>query len=354
MSKFYSLKVTDVKKETNDCVSVGFEVPQNLKKEFSYIQGQYLTLKFRINGEEVRRSYSICSSPLEPGLRIAVKKVKDGRMSTFINEKLKAGDVVETMVPVGNFYTDLNQYNKKVYNLFAAGSGITPIISILKTALAFESQSTVNLFYGNSNEETIVFKDELAELKTRYNTRLSIYTILSRPVTAMEELFMGRLAKEKAAALVKKYIDPTLINEFFICGPTEMMIHVREALESLNISKSKIHLEYFGTPPESKQESDLTNVVPCEVTIICDGDERVVFMEPHQTVLEAALEANLDAPFACRAGSCCTCRAKVIEGKVMMDVNYALLDSEVEEGYILTCQSHALTPTLTVDYDHGK
>lgn len=353
--KFYLLKVADVKRETADCVSVGFEVPDKLKKEFSYIQGQYLTLRFTINGEELRRSYSICTSPLEPGLRIAVKKVKDGRVSTYINEKLKAGDTVETMVPVGNFFTDLNKYNKKTYNLFAAGSGITPIISILKTALGTESQSNVNLFYGNSSEDKIIFKNELDELQVKYGERLKLVYLFSRPQKPLDELLTGRMTKEKIKALADNYVNLKLINEFFVCGPNDVMLHTKEALESLSVPKNKIHLEYFGTPPDSeKDKASQSLIVPSEVTIICDGEERVVFLEPHQSVLEAALDANLDAPFACRAGSCCTCRAKVIEGKVIMDVNYALLDSEVDEGYILTCQSHAITPTLTVDYDHGK
>ncbi len=355
MSKFYSLKVTDIKPETDSCVSIGFEVPEHLRKEFHYIQGQYLTLRLRISGEELRRSYSICSSPLEAGLRIAVKKVTDGKVSTYINQSLKTGDTVESMVPIGNFYTELKAYNKKIYNLFAAGSGITPVISILKTTLGSETQARVNLFYGNSDENHIIFKSELDQLCALYKERLQIHYSFSRPVHKQDDWVTGRMSKEKVQTLVKKFINLSLINEFFICGPADMMAHCREALESFGILKSKIHLEYFGVVPETSADTKAQNqAVPSEVTIICDGDERVVFLEPHQTVLEAALEANLDAPFACRAGSCCTCRAKLIEGKVMMDVNYALMDSEVEQGYILTCQSHAITPTLTVDYDQGK
>jgi len=353
--KFYSLKVVDVKPETNNCVSVGFEIPDNLKKEFSYIQGQYLTLRFKINGEELRRSYSICTSPGDTTFRIAVKKVKDGRVSTYINEKLKSGDIVETMVPVGNFFTELHQYNKKVYNLFAAGSGITPIISILKTILLTEPQALVNLFYGNTDESSVIFKDEIAELITKYDNRLKVFHVFSRPKKTVDVLCSGRLTKEKVTALTEKNVDLNLNNEFFVCGPNEMMLSAKEALEKLKIPKNKIHLEFFGTPPDVvKDTKNQSMAVPAEVIIICDGEERVVFVEPHQSILEAALDANLDAPFACRAGSCCTCRAKVVEGKVIMDVNYALLDSEVEEGYILTCQSHAVTPTLTVDYDNGK
>lgn len=355
MSKFYKLKVNTIHSETPDCISIGFDVPPELKKEFSYLQGQYLTLRFLINGEELRRSYSICSAPSEPELRIAVKKVKDGRISVHINEQLKAGDTVETMVPVGNFYTDLNPYNKKTYALFAAGSGITPVISIVKATLASESQAKVNLFYGNSDEDHIIFKKELDALQAMHSSRLKVIYTFSRPKNKQEEIHVGRMSKGKINALLKKYTDINSINEYFICGPGDMMYNVQETLTSLNVPKNKIHLEFFGTVPETAKESSGQNLaVPAQLTIICDGDEREVFLEPHQTVLEAALEANLDAPFACRAGSCCTCRAKLIEGKVIMDVNYALMDSEVEQGYILTCQSHAITPTLTVDYDQGK
>jgi ring-1,2-phenylacetyl-CoA epoxidase subunit PaaE len=355
LSKFYTLKVKDIQPETSECVSLGLEVPPELKKEFSYIQGQYLTLRFSINGEELRRSYSICSSPAEPILRIAVKKVIDGQVSLHINQHLKAGESIETMPPIGNFYTELNPYNKKKYAFFAAGSGITPVISILKATLDTESQAQVILFYGNGNEDHIIFKKELDLLETTNSTRLKIVYTFSRPKQKQEDIHTGRMSKGKINALLQKYTDIHSISEFFICGPGDMMYNVQETLESFNVPKSKIHLEFFGIPPATVHDSPSQSLaVPARLTIICDGDQKEISLEPHQTVLEAALEANFDAPFACRSGSCCTCRAKLIEGKVFMDVNYALLDSEVEQGYILTCQSHAITPTLTVDYDQGK
>ena len=355
MSRFHALKVADVIKETADCVSIGFEIPKELQEEFKFKHGQNITVRFNIGGEELRRSYSICISPFEPGLRVAVKKVKEGRVSTYINEHIKKGDTIDVMPPTGTFTIELHPYNKKTYNLFAAGSGITPIISILKTVLSFESQAKVNLFYGNVNEDSIVFKKEIDELQIKYSGRLSVIHTLDNPKIPREELLTGRITKDKAKKLTARFVDPTQINEFFICGPGEMMANVKDALLESDVPKNKIHLEYFITPPdEGKDAADKSLFVPAEVTIICDGDERVVFVEPHQTLLEAALEANLDAPFACRGGSCCTCRAKLIEGKVLMEVNYALSESEVEEGYILTCQSHCITPTVTFDYDQGK
>lgn len=355
MSRFHSLKVKDVRKETADCVSVAFEIPKELQTEFEFKPGQHLTFKFNVNGEELRRSYSICTSPYDKEVRVAIKKVSDGRVSRFVNDNIKVGDVVETMPPAGTFTVEFHPYNKKTYNLFSGGSGITPSMSILKTVLEFESQAIVNLFYGNVNEDTIIFKKELEALKAKYQTRLNIYHTLDAPKEKREELLTGRIDKEKATAFVKKFINTSALNECFICGPGVMIQNVKEALEESGIPKNKIHIEYFGTPPDAATETaDKTLFVPAEVTIICDGDERVVFVEPHQTLLEAALEANLDAPFACRGGSCCTCRAKIIEGKVLMDVNYALSESEVEEGYVLTCQSHCITPTVTFDYDQGK
>lgn len=355
MSKFHALKVKDVRKETADCVSVAFEIPNELQSQFTFKAGQYLTFKFNINGEELRRSYSVCTAPIDNELRVAIKKVKDGKVSTYVNDKLKVGDVIDTMPPEGKFTPELHPYNKKTYNLFSGGSGITPSMSILKTVLAAESQAYVNLFYGNVNEDSIIFKNELDELRNKYQDRLTIYHTLDNPKEKREELFTGRITKEKTKIFADKFINKNLINECFICGPGEMIQNVKEALEESGIPKNKIHIEYFGTPPEEVKTSGHNSlIVPAELTIICDGDERVVFMEPHQTVLEVALQSNLDAPYACKGGSCCTCRAKVIEGKAIMDVNYALMDDEVADGYILTCQAHAITPTLVVDYDQGK
>ena len=355
MSKFHSLQVIDVTRETPDAVSVAFEVPENLKNEYKYIQGQYLTLKLNINGEEVRRSYSICSTHSEKELRVAIKKVKAGWGSVFINDKIKIGDSIEVMVPMGNFYTPINSTNKKNYVLFAGGSGITPMMSIIKTVLSDEPKSSIVLFYGNQNESSIIFKKQLEELTSKNVDRLRVYHILNEGNENVDELFRGVMTIEKSKALIAKYIDVKFDNEFFVCGPTVMMDNVRKALEESKVDKNSIHIEYFTTPVEPpKTDLNKSEYVACTATIILDGDERIIQIPAGESVLQAALDASMDAPYACRGGSCCTCRAKLIEGKVIMDVNYALLDSEVAEGYILTCQSHPITPTVIVDYDKGR
>lgn len=361
MSKFYTLTVADVVKETEDAVSIGFNIPAELKDAFRYKQGQYLTLRFNINGQDLRRSYSICTSPVSDNdLRVAVKKVKDGRVSTYINDKVKAGDAIEVMPPMGNFFTELNPSNNKTYVLFAGGSGITPMLSILKTSMDTEPGSSVILFYGNRNEKSIIFRQQIENLENKYSGRLKVYHILEE-TGSNDELFKGIMTPEKVKSLIQVYVNKSGKNEFFICGPTGMMMNVEQTLNDLQFPKSSVHLEYFSAPADTsevveKQSGAISSneAFKSTVTIICDGDEKVVEMGADDVILDKALEANLDAPYACRGGSCCTCRAKVIEGKVEMKINYALLDAEVEEGYILTCQSRPLTPIVIVDYDQGR
>ncbi len=356
MSKFHTLKVTDIVQETADAVSVAFEVPPNLKQDFTYKQGQYLTLKFQINGEELRRSYSICSSPLEENeLRVAIKKVKDGRMSTFINNKIKVGDTMEVMIPMGNFYTELNPTHKKNYVLFAGGSGITPMLSILKTALKLEPLSTVALFYGNNDEASIIFRKQITALASINNERLKVYNILSIFPDSHPQLLKGLMTKGKCMDLVKNYVNASADNEYFICGPGPMMDNVVAALKELKTNETKIHIEYFSAP--STKDTTPTTFTPavsgCIATIIIDGDKHNVTLESNETILEAALRIGLDAPYACQGGSCCTCRALLEDGKIEMAVNYALSASEVKQGYILTCQSRATTANVVVNYDKG-
>lgn len=355
MSGFYSLKVSEVTQQTKDCVAISFDVPQLLKDKFIYLPGQYLTLKLHVNGEEIRRSYSVCSSPLmDEKITVAIKKVKEGRGSTYINEKVKAGDVIEVMVPMGNFHTPLLATNKINYVLFAGGSGITPMMSIIKSVLKAEPQSTLTLFYGNEEEAAIIFKSQLDELVDGASNRLSVYHIINKPSITIDATFKGIMNVEKNKMLLSKFIDTKAANEYFICGPTGMMDSVVTALQESNVPKEKIHVEYFTAPVSNEKTDSTLGFVASQVTVICDGDEVVIQLKPEETVLEGALAAGLDAPYACQGGSCCTCRAKLIEGKVHMKVNYALLESEVKEGFILTCQSQALTPTLIVDYDRGR
>lgn len=362
MARFHTLVVSDIVKETAQSISIGFRIPEALKEDFKFVHGQYLTLKLNVDGEELRRSYSICSSPLDPGeVRIAVKKVAGGRASNLLVDRLKPGDTLEVMTPMGSFTTPLDPSRERHYVAFAGGSGITPILSILITVLRAEPKSRFTLFFGNSEEASIIFRGKLDELKQRYADRLNVFHILSRG-TGAEVLFNGRITHEKAAELMKAFITDPNSKEYFICGPEPMMINVSETLERMGVDKARIHLELFNTPVagEPKQrpaeaattgaEGALTG--KAKVKVILDGRETEIEVPAKGiTILDAAEDAGLDVPYACKGAVCCTCKAKVLEGKVAMDMNYALTDEEVEEGYVLTCQSHPLTPRVVLDYD---
>jgi ring-1,2-phenylacetyl-CoA epoxidase subunit PaaE len=356
MAKFHTISVKEVRKETADAVSVAFLLPEELKEEFKFKQGQYITLKLKINGEELRRSYSICSSPFNgDDLRVAIKKVNGGKVSTFINSDLKAGDRLEVMTPMGNFYSELNASNTKNYVLFAGGSGVTPMMSIIKAVFEKEPNSKISLFYGNFNENATIFKSELDNLSSTYADKLKVYYIFDKPEnTNWPALQTGIMDQAKVSALIEKYIGLNNQNEFFICGPTPMMDNVRLELEKLKIKKESVHIEYFTASLEASKtnETDSATEITAQVTVIMYGMETEMELSSKgKTVLDAALDAGVDVPFACKGAVCCTCRAKIIEGKVKMDANFALTDEEVAQGYILTCQAHPLTPVVKIDYD---
>lgn len=355
MSKFHSLKVIDVLRETADAVSVAFEVPAGLKQDFSYKHGQYLTLRLMVNGEEVRRSYSICSSPLDENeLRVAIKKVQNGKVSTFINDKTKVGDVIDVMTPMGNFTSELNPAATKNYVLFGGGSGITPMLSILKTVLRAEPNSRVTLFYGNNDEASIIFRKQIEVLAVENSDRLNVIHVLNAAPSNHPELLQGMMTKEKNLALIKNYVELSPNNEYFICGPAPMMENVMAALKELNVPEAQIHIEYFTAPVSAEDiKPAVESAAGAKATIILDGDEREVILEDNETILEAAIRIGLDAPYACQGGSCCTCRALLQEGAVDMAVNYALSASEVKQGFILTCQSRPKTDSVVVNYDKG-
>jgi ring-1,2-phenylacetyl-CoA epoxidase subunit PaaE len=357
MAKFHSLRIADVRRETADCVSVAFEVPATIQEEYKYIQGQYLTLKLKIKGNEIRRSYSLCSSPTaDRELRIAVKKVKNGLGSGFINDQLKAGDEMEVMTPMGNFYTPLSPSNKKNYVLFAGGSGITPMLSIIKTIIQAEPFSTLILFYGNRDTGSSIFKKELEELAAIHSGRFGLYHILEHPDSETNELYKGMLSKEKVKALITKHIQTSSDNEYFICGPGPMMENVKISLQELKTDEKRVHIEYFTAVLEAVNKAEAASIkaggATSKVTVIMDG-QRTEFdlATTGKVILDKALDEGLDVPYACKGAVCCTCRAKLLEGKVKMDNNYALTDNEVKEGYILTCQSHPISPVVVVDYD---
>jgi ring-1,2-phenylacetyl-CoA epoxidase subunit PaaE len=358
MAKFYQLKVSDVRRETSDSVSVAFEVPMQLAVEYQYKQGQYLTLKLKHNGEEIRRSYSVCTSPFaEKELRIAIKEVKDGRASTYINRQLKAGEVIEVMTPMGNFHSPLSGANKKNYVLFAGGSGITPMMSILKSVLYIEKQSTITLIYANRNEDSTIFKAEIEKIAADNKDKVKVVFVYDAPKQAMDELHTGILTPEKTKAIIEKHVDAKLNNDFFICGPGPMMENVKQVLESMKIEKEKIHIEYFTSVLETLAAAEKPAATSSgnglsKVTVTLYGIETTFDLATNgNSILDAATESGVDAPYSCKGAVCCTCRAKVLEGKVSMDANFALTDHEVEQGYVLTCQSHPLTDRVVLDYD---
>jgi ring-1,2-phenylacetyl-CoA epoxidase subunit PaaE len=353
---FHPLQVAGIRKETSDCVSIAFSIPEELTDTFRYKQGQYVTLRTSINGEDIRRSYSICSSPLDNELRVAVKKVEHGVFSTYANETLKKGDTLDVMPPLGKFFTELNPSQEKKYAGFAAGSGITPLLSIIKTTLRTETKSSFTLVYGNRNRHSIIFKEELEALKNLYMDRFRVIHILSREKTDAPINF-GRIDKNKCLTLCEKTIDVKNTDAFFLCGPEEMIFSVKETLVEKGVDPKKIHFELFTTPG-SKQTATATshtssgNEVKSKVTIKLDGiafDFDLGFES--ESILDAALKNGADLPYACKGGVCCTCRAKLLEGEVDMDVNYGLEPDEIEQGFILTCQAHPRTEKVVVDFD---
>lgn len=351
---FHKLTVKNIQRETKDCVSIAFDIPKGLEKDFLFKQGQNVTVKTCINGEEVRRSYSICSCPLDNELRVAVKRVYGGSFSTFANHELKEGDVLELLPPTGNFYTEVLVSNKKKYVFFAAGSGITPVISLIKTILATEPQSAVTLVYGNKNVASIIFKENLEALKDKHMQRFRVYHILSRERTDAV-INYGRIDTEKCLQL-SGLIDLAAVDEFFICGPEKMIFVVKEFLEGTGIKKERIHFELFTTPARKNIKIYTTKESPedegSEITVKMDG-RSVTFKLDYNSnnILDAALAQGADLPFACKGGVCCTCKAKLVEGEVEMEVNYGLEQEEVKAGFILTCQSHPRSKKVVVDFD---
>ena len=353
---FEQLTVREVRRETNDCVSIAFEIPDTLKNSFQFLQGQYITLKTKIGGEEVRRSYSICSSPLDDELRVAVKKVPQGVFSTYANEILKAGDQLDVMPPIGKFFTPLLPEQKKNYVGFAAGSGITPLLSIIKTTLQTEQESTFTMVYGNRNRHSIIFRETLEALKNKYMDRFRLIHILSRETTDTP-LNSGRIDTDKCLVLCDKAIDLQQTDEFFLCGPEEMIFAVKNVLEQQHVPTQKIHFELFTTAGQQhkknhQQEEDIDKGPKSKITVTLDGISfDFELSQKGDAILDAALKHGADLPYACKGGVCCTCRAKLIEGEVDMEVNYGLEPDEIEQGFILTCQSHPKSEKVVVDFD---
>lgn len=351
--ELYKILVSKVTKETPDAVSVQFSIPENLKNIFQYKQGQYLSLQIKLNGEIYRRDYSICSSPYynEP-LTIAAKKVDGGKVSTYIYDILKSGDVIESYSPQGNFYTELKDYNHKTYVLIGGGSGITPLMSILKSILVAEPKSKVILYYGNLNKDSIIFKKELDNLADLYKDRFSLYYTLEEH----DENWQGLSGRVNTQILTKILIENSLESEkaeYFICGPTPMMQKLNETLLGLGVENSRVHIEYFTAPEKKSIEIsfDPQNSKERKVKVILGNDEEEITVPPDKVILDAALNADLDPPYSCRSGICSTCRARLISGKVYMKEREGLSDAEIEQGFILTCQSIPLTDDVRIKYE---
>ncbi|MCW3476970.1 1,2-phenylacetyl-CoA epoxidase subunit PaaE [Limobrevibacterium gyesilva] len=353
---FHPLRVADVRRETPDTVSIAFDVPSALRDAFSYAPGQYLTLRTRLGGEEVRRSYSICAGLDDNELRVAIKRVPQGAFSQHANTALRAGDTIDVMPPAGRFGTAIAPGLARVHVAVAAGSGITPILSIMKTVLTREPASRFILFYGSRSTAQIIFREALEDLKDRFLDRLSVFHVLSREEQDIAVL-SGRLDGEKLRALLPTVVAPPAIDHAFVCGPAGMIDDVSATLQALGVQPARIHVERFtpagGAIPAPRPVPVAADAPAfATATVIHDGKATDIPLAEGEAILDAAMRAGLDLPWSCRGGMCSTCRAKLQEGEVAMDQNFALEPWETDAGYILTCQSHPTTKHVTVDYDH--
>lgn len=355
MSKFHPLRIANVKKETRDAIVVTFDVPEEHREAFAFTQGQHVTLRDTFDGQEVRRSYSICSAPSDNQLRVAIKRVQDGLFSSWAHENLQTGHVIEVMEPSGHFHVPLEPESARHHVAFAAGSGITPVISIIKTTLEAEPKSRFTLFYGNRASATVIFKEELEDLKDGYLGRFNLVFILSREHNEID-LFNGRIDKPKTDALLEHWIGAEDIDVAYICGPQTMMEAVSSSLREHGVAKDRIKMELFssGLPvgPRKIVTAGAQIAEQCKITVIQDGRKREFCIEKDKdTILDSALNQGIELPYSCKGGVCSTCRTKMIKGEVEMDTNFALEDYEVARGFILTCQSYPLTNEIVLDYD---
>lgn len=361
MNHFHSLKTTKVARETNDCVHIAFEIPENLKHEFSYKQGQYLNVRFLFGEEDLRRSYSIINAPSEGNLEleILVKHLEDGVVSTYLNQKLQLGDVVEVMAPSGHFYTHYHLSNKKTYIGLAAGSGISPVLSNLKEALYQEPQSSAYLLFSNKSLNEIIFKNEIDALVEKFEGRLTVFYLVSREKHFEDELFEGRISAEKLDLIFERFPQiPVQDSTYFICGPSEMIKGIGDYLKKdKKVPSLQVMYEYYSAPDddENAEMSDEFKAIPnleSMVTLIIDDDEYSFHLNSKKrSILDQALNDKLPVPFACKGGVCCTCKAQVMEGEVFMEKNFALTEDEVSRGFVLTCQCHPTTNIVMLNYD---
>lgn len=353
---FHALEITDVRREIDDAISLAFHLPDGLRDAFRFTPGQHLTLRTEIDGEDIRRNYSICVAPHDGEIRIAIKQIPGGTFSTWANSQLKVGDRLEVMAPHGSFTWTFDADRAATYAGFAGGSGITPILSLLKTTLVAEQKSNFILLYGNRESNTIMFLEEIAALKNRFMDRLQVYHFLSDEAEDID-LFNGMLNGGKIAEILSTLVDPRDLDAAFICGPGPMMDAVEQALVDAAVPAERILLERFTVGRLSATEEQAARALEqqaqgLKIQVTLDGRRRMVeFLAEKGSILENARAAGMSAPFACKAGVCATCRAKLLSGEVRMKANYGLSAEEVVEGYVLTCQAVPLTDDVVLDYD---
>lgn len=356
MARFHELIVTDIHKTIRDAVVVTLKPANDAESsEFDFTQGQYLTFRQDFEGEELRRSYSICAGKDEGLLQVGIKRVDGGAFSTWANEDLKTGDVIEALPPMGGFFTPLDAANQKQYLGFAGGSGITPVLSIIKTTLEAEQNSRFTLVYANKSVTSIMFREEIEDLKNTYMGRFNVIHILESDAQDID-LFTGLVTEEKCAELFKGWIDIEHVSTAFICGPEPMMLGIASALRTAGLDDAQIKFELFassqpGRAKKKAQSSTSGNAGATSAAITLDGSTQTITMDRDTSILDAARNNNMDAPWACKAGVCSTCRCKVLEGEVEMAANHALEDYEVAKGYVLSCQAYPVTDKVVVDYD---
>lgn len=349
---FNSLKVSAIERLTDDAVAITFAVPPELRDAYRFTHGQHITVRSPKVGDEVRRNYSICSPATTGELRIAVKRLPGGAFSGYAFEQLQVGDELEVMTPTGRFFTELDPANEKHYVAIAAGSGITPVLSIIATALKVEPKSRVTLLYGNRTTRSVMFLEELNDLKDRYLDRFQLIHVLSREPQEID-LFTGRIDRDKLETFLSGLLPPESVDEWFLCGPYDMVSAAREVLYGQGVRRDHVHAELFhvgDTPPRPRPAE--STAATRTITAVLDGRRSTFELPPDaDSVLEAVLQVRSDAPFACRGGVCGTCRAKLVEGTVEMARNFALEDSDLSRGYVLTCQSYPTSDNIVVDYD---
>lgn len=348
MSKLHSLKVHKIIRETKEAVSLHFEIPENLNSAFNFKAGQYLTLETEIQGVKIRRAYSLCSAPYEKTLSVVVKEVKDGLFSKFANRELREGDTLDVLPPEGKFILDPNKNSHNTYAAFAAGSGITPVISIIKTVMEEEPESKFLLVYGNKSPEETIFLKSLMDLQQKYSERFMLEFIFSRK--EVEGYQFGRISKSIANYFIKNKYKSHQIDSYFLCGPEPMIEELKETLLANDVTKESIHFELFSSASEPVESTE-ASPGNTALTVMLDDEETSFIMPQGKTVLEVVLEHNLDAPYSCQGGICSTCIARIKEGSAKMRKNQILTDEEIEEGLVLTCQAQPTTSVLKVDYD---